>query len=105
MKCCPTCNRPFPPPIFVNGKRRQALIDYVIAHPEGATTTQIIDSVWADDADGGVHAGTVHVMVRQINALLRERGEKKRIRASGGMGSVYRLVEPNDRRYEVYACK
>lgn len=93
MKCCPTCLRPLPPQVRVGGKRRQALLDYVLKHPEGVTNPQILSHVWADDPNGGPdYSQIVSVMVRKINLMMDAKGVNLRIRGSGGPGSVYRAV-------------
>lgn len=94
LKVCPTCGRAFPPVIEVGGKRRQALFDYVANHPEGVTVWQIIETVWADDPNGGPEqTNIVPVMAKQINRKLKKLGLSCRIKATGGPGSLYRLVE------------
>jgi hypothetical protein len=94
LKACPTCGRAFPPIIEVGGKRRQTMFDYVARHPEGVTVWQILETVWADDPNGGPELhNIVSVMAKQINTKLAELGASCRIRASGGPGSLYRLQE------------
>ncbi len=93
VKCCPTCQQPLPPKLQVGGKRRQALLDYVLKHPHGVTRDQIMDHVWADDPNGGPDARTIiSVMIRQINAKLRELGEPGMIRGARGAGAIYKAL-------------
>lgn len=93
MKRCPTCKRPLPPVVSVSGRRRQALLEYVLRYPEGVTRSQILDAIYADDPDGGPeNQNIVAVMVKHINDILEKQKKKVRIRGSGGPGSIYRAV-------------
>lgn len=94
MKCCPTCLRPLPPTnIQVRGAKPQALLDYVLKHPNGVTRQQIFNSVYSDDPDGGPEfMNIVAVMVCKINRNFEKQDVKLRIRGSRGPGSVYRAV-------------
>jgi hypothetical protein len=90
MKYCPTCNRPFAPEIQFGGKYRQRLYDFVVKHPEGVTSIQIMDHLYADTPDGGSDSPKiVATMVFRINEILAH--HSLRITGSGGPGSVYRL--------------
>jgi len=98
MKCCPTCNRPYPPKIQVGGLRRQAIVDFISRRPEGATYEQIINHVYADDPNGGPDCRHgVAVMVYIANEKLKNSNSEFRIRATGGPGGVYRIVHESAR--------
>lgn len=93
IKCCPTCKQPLPPTIVVGGRRRQALLDYVLANAQGVSREQIMSRVWADDIDGGPECpNIVQVMVRQINVRLEKLGQPVRLRGSMGPYSCYKAV-------------
>lgn len=94
MKCCPTCLRPLPPAnIQVRGAKPQALLDYVLAHPDGVRTRQIFDIIYAADPNGGpLSLNIVAVMVNKLNRHFEKQDVKLRIRGTGGPGSVYRAV-------------
>lgn len=93
LKCCPTCNRPFPPEIIVGGVIRQRVYDFIKDHPEGVTRDEIMQHVYADDRNGGPESfKTIAVMVVHINRILKEQGVMMYI--TGRMGAhndKYRL--------------
>ena len=92
MKVCPHCKRPFPPELRVGGKRRQAMVDYLAKHPEGATVWQIMEAVYADDPNGGPENGQIiPVMKLHANKYLNRQGWH--IKSSGGHGALYTLVK------------
>jgi DNA-binding winged helix-turn-helix (wHTH) protein len=93
LRCCPTCKRPFPPEIVVRGERRQALLNFLLNHPDGVRRDEIIDYVYADDSDGGpTNLSIVSVMVSNLNDILKRNNEDFRIRGTGGPGSQYTIV-------------
>jgi len=87
--------KPYKPPLpFVTGARRRAMLEYVANHPEGVNCRQIMDHVYADDADGGPDTRQIiSVMGRNINEQITRQGW--RITSTGGPGSLYRLVQIN----------
>lgn len=103
LKCCPACQRPFPPDFDAGGPVSQAIYDYIAKHPEGVTREQLINHVYAGRLDGGPQwSNVISVLVRKINLLLEKRNEivekrggkrKLRITSRGGPGSLYVLVE------------
>lgn len=73
LKCCPTCNRPFPSEIIVGGRIRQRVYDFVKDHPEGVTRDEIMRHAYALDREGGPESfNTISVMITHINRILRE---------------------------------
>lgn len=94
IKCCLTCKQPLPPKISVSGRRRQLLLDYVLAHPQGVSRDQIVGHVWSDDPDGGPSSTKiVSTMTWAINKLLEKAGEPVRVRGQWGRGnSLYKAV-------------
>jgi hypothetical protein len=88
-RLCPHCGRPWPKEPQVTGKRRQAMVNALSRNPNGLTVYQLLDKIYADDADGGACRQVIPVMARSINKQLRSRGW--RITATGGPGSRYRL--------------
>jgi hypothetical protein len=71
------------------------MFDYVASHPEGVTSWQILDAVYADDPAGGPDSTNVVSVTKWfINLKLKELGLSARIVSErGGPGSIYRLVE------------
>jgi hypothetical protein len=89
---CKHCGQIIPPKVQVGGKRRQAMFDYIAAHPEGVTVWQILAYVYADDPNGGPEShNIVSVVAKQINRIVNPLGV--RIKGSGGPGSRYTLQE------------
>jgi hypothetical protein len=77
--------------LTVTGKRRQAMLDFLILRTDGATVWDIMGAVYANDIGGGPEKpNIISVMVMRINEQIAHRGFK--VRATGGPGSVYRLV-------------
>lgn len=94
MKICPHCRRPFAPPINFGGTKRQRLYDYIARNPQGVTTLQCMEHVYADDPNGGPEdPNTISVQIRNINLILARLKSSHRIRSTRGPGAVYRLVE------------
>ncbi|HXH94049.1 MAG TPA: hypothetical protein VNN25_20910, partial [Thermoanaerobaculia bacterium] len=95
MKCCPTCKRPFPPEIELSSRFRQKIYDFIARHPEGVTTMDIMQEIYAERLDGGPESpNVIRVMVSHINAELERRGIEGRLAGSGGRHSVYRWYAP-----------
>lgn len=92
-KCCPTCGRPYPPALTVRGPVRQRLVDIIAAHPDGLSSWELLDKVYADDPAGGPdHPNIINVHVWNVNRQLREQGYE--IRPTWlGPGARYRLVK------------
>ena len=75
---------------IVTGKRRKSLIWYLITHTH-ANASQLMDYVYAMDADGGPESTKViYIMIRKINEMIEHRGFK--IKSTGGPGATYSLV-------------
>jgi hypothetical protein len=93
IKCCPTCQRPFPPEIQLTGKVRQRLYDYISKHPEGVSLQDIADYVYAEKPDGGPKwaESSLYITIQRVNRKLLAYG--KLIKATGGPGSVYRIID------------
>ena len=91
-RLCPTCHRPFPPRLVVHGPVRQRIVDVIADRPDGITRGEILDVVYADDADGGpANPNTVSVLIKHANAELAAQGF--RIAPTWlGRGARYRLV-------------
>lgn len=99
MKCCPTCGREFAPEIDVGGTVRQRVFDTIARHTArgGIGRRELVDAIYADDPNGGPDTDkcvTVHVY--HINQLFKKRGLSLRIRSTGGIGAVYRLLKSVD---------
>jgi hypothetical protein len=91
-RTCPTCRRPFPPPLVVHGPVRQAIVDLIANRPDGVTRAEIIDVVYADDIDGGPdNPNTISVLIKLANAELATQGYRIEP-AWRGRGARYRLV-------------
>ena len=80
--CCPTCGGPVadgadPAELldgFAGGGRMRAILEaYVLAYPRKISRSNLIDRIYADDADGG--ADTAHNIVSVLNARLRTKLE------------------------------
>ena len=72
---CPTCRRPFPPPLFVHGPVRQRIVDATANRPDGVTRNELLDLVYADDAGGGPdNPNTISVLIKHANAELAPQG-------------------------------
>jgi len=89
---CPTCHRPFPPPLVVTGPVRQRIVDVIADRPDGITRGEIIATVYADDIDGGPdNPNTITVLIKRANEELATQGF--RIEPTWlGPGARYRLV-------------
>lgn len=93
MNYCPTCRRPFARPVDVGGIKRQAMYDFIAAHPDGVTNKQIMDHVYQLEANGGPdNTNVVSVTVSAINKILAGQKRDIRIRSRGGPGAIYKLV-------------
>ena len=86
---CECCGQLIPPFIKIQGPVKKAIYDFVSKHPEGVTTTQIINHVYANDVNGGPLTNTIRVLVHRLNAELQCFGLM--IRSSKGPGSTYTL--------------
>ena len=74
-RLCPTCHRPFPPRLVVHGPVRQRIVDVIADRPDGITRGEILDVVYADDADGGpANPNTVSVLIKHANKELAAQG-------------------------------
>ena len=81
MKCCPTCGQTLPEKIdplltLFQGKRREMLRIIQRAGPNGLSTEEIFDHIYAQDTDGGPDTGykIIAVFAWHINRLLRPQG-------------------------------
>jgi hypothetical protein len=89
-QCCPACGRPFPPELTVTGPVRRRLVEIIANHPNGIARGELMDLLYADDADGGPECtNVISVMVHFANRQLWSQGW--RIRSSGGPGAKYYL--------------
>ena len=88
---CVHCGQRLPPSLEVTGTKRRKMLEYLAKSPNGVTVWQILDAVYADDPNGGVTKhNIISVMAHAINKQIEPQGFK--IRATGGPGSLYRLV-------------
>src|SRR5205085_9950705 len=89
---CPECRRPFPPRFIVHGPVRQRIVDLIADRPDGITRAEIINTVYAADANGGPdNANVVAVLIKRANVELATQGF--RIAPSWrGPGARYRLI-------------
>jgi|SRR6516164_293030 len=88
---CPTCRRPYAPPLVVHGPVRQAIVDVIANRPDGITRSEIIAVVYASDPNGGpVNPNTVSVLIKHANAELAAQGFRI-TPAWLGRGARYRL--------------
>lgn len=89
---CPYCRRPYPPELNVGGSVRQRLVDTVANRPDGITRSELLDTLYANDPNGGPdYPNTISVLVHFANMKLSKLGY--RIKGSGGPGSRYFLEE------------
>lgn len=98
MKTCLACGQvvPIANP-FGNAPIKQRIYDFIVRHPSGVTTQQIVDHVWKDDADGGPTASTiVAVHIAGMNRMLKAYHAK--IRSTRGQGARYRLERNPSRK-------
>jgi DNA-binding response OmpR family regulator len=88
---CPHCRQVIPPRNpFRDQPVKSRIYDYLVAHPEGVTRRQLMDAVWADDADGGPEfANVVSVHVKAMRPILAREGVT--ISCARGPGATYRL--------------
>lgn len=87
---CSHCGQIIPPKqLFTHQPVKQRIYDYVVSHPGGVTTQQIMDFIYADDPDGGAEYNTVKVHIYFMNRLLRLHGLQ--LYAPKGRGSSYTL--------------
>jgi hypothetical protein len=99
-RLCPTCQRPFPPPLVVHGPVRQRIVNLIAARPAGITRAEIIAAVYADDIDGGPdNPNTISVPIKHANVELAAQGYRIEP-AWRGRGARYRLVTINQQREE-----
>jgi hypothetical protein len=69
---------------------RQAIVDLISRRPDGVTRREIINSIYANDPNGGPNnENVVSVLVKRANSDLEPLGY--RITSTGGPGSRYRL--------------
>jgi hypothetical protein len=76
----------------VHGPIRQRIVDLVANRPDGITRSEILETVYADDIDGGPDSpNTVCVLIKRANEELATQGF--RIEPTWlGRGARYRLV-------------
>ena len=89
---CPTCHRPFPPPLVVTGSVRQRLVNIISGRPDGIEIHDLVGAVYADDPDGGPVTAprSVNVMIHKANKQLAAQGYQ--IKSTWlGRGARYRL--------------
>lgn len=93
MTVCPCCKRPFPPSIAVQGRIRQRLVDLVAGRPDGITSSELMDLLYADDPNGGPeNPVVVRSHVYQANKGLAQHGYTIKAHHPGS-GARYKLVE------------
>jgi hypothetical protein len=79
-----------PPKLMVSGPIRQRLVEVIANRPNGITSSELMDLVYADDVDGGPDCvGTVAALVFHVNKQLAPQGY--RIISRGGPGARYHL--------------
>ena len=90
---CPTCHRPFPPPLVVTGPLRQRMVNILANRPDGLTINNLVDLVYADDPNGGPLTAprSLNVMAHKANKQLRAQGYQIKSMWMG-RGAIYRLV-------------
>jgi hypothetical protein len=72
---CPACRRPFPPRLAVHGPIRQRIVDAIANRPDGITRAELLDTVYADDPDGGPdNPNTISVLIHHANTELMRQG-------------------------------
>ncbi len=92
-RICECCGQIIPPAIGAldNMRVKKRIYECVARHPEGVSRSEIIESVYADDPDGGPEfANVISVHVARINKLIEREGV--RIHSTRGPHAVYRLV-------------
>ena len=92
LHLCPTCRRPYPPPLVVHGPVRQRIVDLIAMRPDGISRGEILDLVYGNDPNGGpANPNTISVLIKHANAELAAQGF--RISPAWlGRGARYRLV-------------
>jgi hypothetical protein len=91
-RLCPTCRRPFPPPLVVHGPVRQRIVDLIANRPDGITRGEIIDLIYCDDPNGGPdNPNTISVLIKKANTELAAQGFRI-LPAWRGRGARYRLM-------------
>lgn len=91
-RCCPHCQRPFPPPICVPGTLMQRTLQFIGDNPQGVSRPQVMDHIYGNDIDGGPeNPVVVSVMVNRLNKRLKK--HHLRIHSSKGHQATYRLVD------------
>jgi len=94
---CPTCRRPFPPPLTVHGPVRQRVVNVIAGRPDGITRDEIMAAVYADDIDGGPDCpNVIPVLVRHANKELVPQGYQITV-TWRGRGARYRLARIEQR--------
>jgi len=99
---CPTCRRPFPPPLVVTGSVRQRLVNIIGGRPDGIEIYDLVGAVYADDPDGGPVTAprSVNVMIHQANKQLAAQGYQ--IKSMWlGRGARYRIVKIDTAKSEL----
>lgn len=98
-QCCPTCGQVLPPPrpqgLTLTPVQRHILELVQRAGSHGISSRAIVDTLYADDPDGGPeHAlRCVYVQVVNLNHQLRPKGFEVRGNVPGQWGTyVYRRV-------------
>lgn len=82
--CCPTCGHKSQAqavPLgrledFISASLQRRVVQYLISKPRGATISQIVKAVYADDIDGGplYSSGTISVTLVRLRAALAPLG-------------------------------
>lgn len=93
MRRCDHCGQIIPPKVHAldNARVKKAIYEFIARNPQGVSRGQIMDSVYADNIDGGPEFGTViSVHVAGINKLLAPEGVK--IHSTRGPHALYRVV-------------
>jgi hypothetical protein len=96
---CPTCSRPYPPRLKVNGPVRQRVVEIVANRPDGIPIRELCNLTYADDPNGGPLTAqrSINVIVHRANDQLRQQGYQIRARWRG-RGSFYELIKINARK-------
>jgi hypothetical protein len=87
---CPCCGRPYPPLLVVSGHIRQRIVNLVASRPDGITTREIFDLVYAADPNGGPTSRVIPSLVHYANKQLRPQGYEI-YPTSRGRGARYAL--------------
>ena len=75
-----------------NAPIKARIYEFIAAHPEGVTRTEVVDFVYAGDRNGGpAWANTISIHIGQMNKALSREGFRCRIISTMGHGALYTL--------------